>query len=159
MDNDLDRKILYVDMDNVLVDFASAFQHVSDSKMAEYEGHLDDIPRIFSMMQPVTGAVDAYKELSEVFETYILSTAPWGNPTAWHDKLEWVQRHLGDPAYKRLILTHHKHLNRGHFLVDDRTRNGADRFEGELILFGSTEFPDWEAVRRYLLAIRWSADE
>jgi 5'(3')-deoxyribonucleotidase len=145
-------KKLYVDMDNVLVDFASAFPRVPPQTLAEYEGSLDDVPRIFSLMNPMPGAVASFEELAGRFDTYILSTAPWRNPTAWHDKLEWVQRHLGDAAYKRLILTHHKHLNRGDYLVDDRTKNGADRFEGELILFGSPDFPDWQTVREYLLA-------
>jgi hypothetical protein len=31
----------------------------------------------------------------------------------------------GDVAYKRLILTHHKDLNRGDFLIDDRDRSGT----------------------------------
>ena len=54
------------------------------------------------------------------------------------------------PAYKRLILSHHKNLNRGNFLVDDREKNGADRFEGELVRFGSEEFTDWDAVLKHL---------
>jgi 5'(3')-deoxyribonucleotidase len=66
-----------------------------------------------------------------------------------------VQKHLGsdkdEPAYKRLILTHHKNLNKGDFLIDDRPNNGACDFEGELILFGSAEFPNWKAVRDYLM--------
>jgi 5'(3')-deoxyribonucleotidase len=61
-----------------------------------------------------------------------------------------VKRHLSANAYKRLILTHHKNLNHGDFLVDDRTKNGADRFRGEHIIFGSREFPDWPAVVAYL---------
>jgi hypothetical protein len=73
-----------------------------------------------------------------------------GNPSAWSDKLAWVKRHLGEVAYKWLILSHHKHLNYGHFLIDDRTKNGADRFQGEHILFGSPQFPDWPAVVDYL---------
>ncbi|SLB96115.1 Uncharacterised protein [Mycobacteroides abscessus subsp. abscessus] len=56
----------------------------------------------------------------------------------------------GSVAYKRLILSHHKHLNRGDYLVDDRGANGADRFEGEWIKFGSTEFPDWKTVTAHL---------
>lgn len=72
------------------------------------------------------------------------------NRPPWSDKLEWVKTYLGDIAYKRLILTHHKHLNIGDYLVDDRTNNGADRFSGEHILFGSDEFPDWQAVLGYL---------
>ena len=74
-----------------------------------------------------------------------------GNPSAWSDKLEWVKINLGDGAYKRLILTHHKNLNKGDFLVDDRQKNGAGEFAGELILFGSERFPDWPAVTKYLL--------
>jgi 5'(3')-deoxyribonucleotidase len=66
--------------------------------------------------------------------------------------VEWVQRHLPEVAHKRLILSHHKHLNRGHYLVDAREANGADRFEGELIRFGSARFPGWAAVTEYLLA-------
>jgi len=66
--------------------------------------------------------------------------------------VEWVQRYLGDAAYKRLILTHHKNLNRGEYLIDDRTKNGAGEFSGEHIVFGSAEFPDWASVLQYLEA-------
>ena len=97
---------------------------------------------------------DAMQELSKYFELYILSTAPWHNPTAWYDKLEWVQRYFGSEEdsifYKRVIISHHKNLNRGDFLIDDRKKNGADQFEGELIQFGSAKFPDWPTVVEYL---------
>ncbi|MDR2556874.1 MAG: hypothetical protein LBC49_04090, partial [Bacteroidales bacterium] len=53
--------------------------------------------------------------------------------------------------YKRLIISHHKNLNRGDYLIDDRTRNGAGEFEGELIQFGSERFPDWKTVIHYLM--------
>jgi 5'-nucleotidase len=66
-----------------------------------------------------------------------------------------VQKYLGasegDPAYKRLILTHHKNLNKGGFLIDDRTKNGADKFEGEHIHFGTEKFPDWKTVMEYIM--------
>lgn len=146
------RKILYIDMDNVLVDFPSAFAHVDPALLERHAENKDDIPGIFGLMAPVPGAIEAFEELAVRFDTYILSTSPWDNPSAWSDKLLWVKRHLGQPAYKRLILSHHKHLNAGHYLVDDRTRNGADRFGGELILFGSSRFPDWPAVKAYLRA-------
>lgn len=144
------KKIVYVDMDNVLVDFVSAISRIPEEAAAEYEGRLDDVPGIFSLMDPMPGAIDAFVELAERFETFVLSTSPWANPSAWSDKLLWVQKHLGSAAYKRLILTHHKNLNTGHFLIDDRTKNGADRFSGEHIHFGSEKFPDWEAVLWYL---------
>lgn len=144
------KKILYVDMDNVLVDFPSAFPHVDPHDLKHYEEHLDDIPGIFRFMSPLDGAIESYEALANLFDTYILSTSPWNNPSAWADKLEWVKTHLGRPAHKRLILTHHKHLNRGDFLIDDRPKNGANRFAGELILFGSKDFPDWPTVVAYM---------
>jgi len=144
------KKILYVDMDNVLVDFPSAFPRLPSEILHEYKENPDEIHGIFGLMEPKPHAVEAYKELAELFDCYVLSTSPWLNPSAWSDKLLWIQKYLGQAAHKRLILTHHKNLNIGHYLVDDRDRNGADKFSGELIRFGEEPFPDWPAVVRYL---------
>lgn len=147
----LERKILYFDMDNVLVDFPSAFSKVDPRLLKEYEGRLDEIPGIFALMEPLEGAIDAYDILSKSYDTYLLSTAPWENSTAWADKNEWVKKYLGKSAYKRLILSHNKHLNIGDYLIDDRTANGAGQFTGEHIHFGTETFPDWRSVIQYLL--------
>ncbi len=100
-------------------------------------------------MKPIDGAVEAFDSLSQHFDTYILSTAPWNNPSAWTDKLLWVKKYLGQNAYKRLILTHHKNLNKGDYLIDDRTKNGVDKFEGIHLHFGTEEFQDWYSVVSY----------
>ena len=150
MDND--KRVLYVDMDNVLVDFESGIARLDTATVAAFDGRLDEVPGIFSQMDPIAGAIDAYQTLAAVFDTYILSTSPWLNPSAWSDKLLWVQRHLGEHAYKRLIITHHKNLNAGHYLIDDRLKNGVDRFAGEHIHFGTPQFPNWPSVVAYLLS-------
>ena len=144
------KKRLYVDMDGVLVNFVSALPHLPPEVQQEFDGRLDEVPGVFGLMEPMTGAIEAYLVLADLFDTYILSTAPWENPSAWSDKAVWVRRHLGTVAHKRLILTHHKHLNHGDFLIDDRTSNGADRFGGEHLLFGSVQYPDWDSVVAYL---------
>ncbi|MDR2208416.1 MAG: hypothetical protein LBE22_05535 [Azoarcus sp.] len=143
-------KILYIDMDNVLVDFPSGIAQLPEAVLTQYDGRLDEVPGIFSLMRPMPDAVESFNELSSLYDTYILSTAPWENPSAWSDKLLWIKRYLGDSGYKRLILSHHKNLNDGHFLVDDRVKNGVDLFRGEHIHFGTSKFPDWISVLSYL---------
>ena len=138
-------------MDNVLVDFPSGISKLSQEVINEYESNLDEVPNIFSLMEPLEGAIDSFKILSQRYDTYILSTAPWENSSAWSDKVKWVKKYLGKSAYKRLILTHHKNLNHGDYLIDDRTKNGAGEFKGELIQFGTDKFPDWKSVCSYLL--------
>ena len=146
-----DKKILYLDMDGVLVDFESGLRRVPEAVQREYGDHRDQIPGIFSLMDPMPGALAAYQELCGLFDTFILSTAPWENPSAWTDKLLWAKEYLGDLCTKRLILTHRKDLNRGDFLVDDRPNRGhVEDFQGECIHFGSERFPDWQAVLVYL---------
>ena len=145
------QKILYVDMDNVLVDFRSGIDQLDEKTFREFEDRLDEVPGIFALMRPVEGAVESFVTLAEHFDTYVLSTSPWKNPSAWSDKVEWVQQYLGTHAYKRLILTHHKNLNIGDYLIDDRTNNGVDLFKGEHIHFGSERFPNWGVVVEYLL--------
>ena len=143
-------EILYIDMDNVLVNFPSAFKKLNKEKLKEYKGRLDEVPGIFSLMEPLKGAKEAFDVLAAEYDTYILSTAPWENPSAWSDMLLWVKTHLGNAAYKRLILSQHKNLNAGKFLIDDRTKNGAGEFGGEHIHFGTDKFPDWKTVVRYM---------
>jgi 5'-nucleotidase len=148
------RKILYVDLDNTLVDFKARIEGLDPVITNRYVNRLDEAPGIFALMRPMPGALDAYRQLAELFDTYILSTAPWRNASAWQHKVEWVHEHFGKDedsvAYKRLILTHHKNLNRGDFLIDDRPNNGADQFDGEWIHFDSPRFPDWPSVVAYL---------
>jgi 5'(3')-deoxyribonucleotidase len=138
-------------MDNVLVDFSSGIACLDERSKREFDGRLDEVPGIFALMRPIEGAIESYVTLAGHFDTYVLSTSPWENPSAWSDKLEWVKKYLGSHAHKRLILTHHKNLNIGDYLIDDRFKRGADRFTGEHIHFGSDKFPNWRSVVEYLL--------
>ena len=146
----MDKKILYIDMDGVIVDFQSGIDSLSKEEYEKYYGRFFLCPNIFSKMKPMDGALDAVAKLSEKYDTYILSGPGWDNASAWSDKYNWVHEYLPFMR-KRLILSSHKNLNRGDYLIDDRTANGADKFSGELIAFGSEKFPDWDTVLKYLL--------
>jgi 5'(3')-deoxyribonucleotidase len=153
-----DKPILYFDMDNVLVDFQSGLEHVSEEEKAKYaddgkgKPHYDDIPGLFSLMKPMPGAIDAVKALAEKYDCYILSTAPWNNPTALQDKLDWIKRYFPQVFHKRVIFTHQKNLclQPGTYLIDDRTAHGASQFGDRHIQFGTEKFPNWQSVVEYL---------
>lgn len=144
-------KRLYFDMDGVIVDFESGLAQQSEQTLREYEGRYDEIPGLFGAMKPMPGAIDAVRRLNEHYDCYILSTAPWKNPSAWSDKVIWITKYLDDVFHKKVIITHCKNLCKGDILIDDRGKNGTSEFEGEWIQFGSEQFPDWNAVLDYLL--------
>lgn len=145
------KKRLFFDMDNVLVDFESGINKLDEATKKAYEGRLDEVPSIFSLMEPMPGAIEAVHKLAEVYDVFILSTAPWKNPSAWSDKVEWVTKYFDDVFHKRMIITHRKDLVEGDYLIDDRGKNGTSEFKGEWIEFGSERFPDWSTVLEYLL--------
>ena len=147
-------KRVFIDMDNVLVDFQSGLDQVSEEVKAEYAGRLDEIPGLFAKMKPMEGAIDAVHELQKRYDLFILSTAPWKNPSAWSDKVEWVTKYLDDVFHKRMVITHRKDLCQGDYLIDDRGKNGTSEFAGEWIEFGSEQFPNWESVLDYLAGQR-----
>jgi len=144
------KKRVFVDMDNVLVDFESGLAQVSEEVRQEYEGRLDEIPGLFGLMKPVPGAIEAMHELQKHYDLFILSTAPWKNPSSWSDKVTWVTKYLDDVFHKRMVITHRKDLCQGDYLIDDRGKNGTSEFSGEWVEFGSEKFPDWNSVLKYL---------
>ena len=164
----MDRRILYIDMDGVLVDLpqsidgldpsirqaCKAWKAEQEALYPDKEIHHSDFEGLFATLKPREGAADAIDTLMAHFDVYLLSTAPWANTSSWTDKRRWVEKYLPNLPIKHLILTHRKDLNRGAFLIDDRPNNGACEFgeqEGqEWIHFGSAEFPGWPSVLSYL---------
>ncbi len=147
----MNKKILYIDMDGVLVDFVSGINQLDEKTKIEFDNKFDEVPGIFNLMKPMVGGIESFNILSKVYDTYILSTSPWDNPTALQDKQNWVIKYIGEGAKKRLIFSHHKNLNIGDYLIDDRIENGAGQFMGKHIQFGTTTFQNWESVLEYLL--------
>ena len=145
------KKILYIDLDGVMVDLESHAIKRHGPKAVEKLGMLTSVDKeLFEEPEPMSGAIEAVKRLWDKFDIYFLTTAPWSNPTSFSSKRRWVQKNLGKYAHKRLIISHRKDLCIGDFLIDDRPNNGAAEFRGEWIQFGQPGFEDWTKVINYL---------
>lgn len=144
-------KIVYIDIDDVLADYDSAFrQHLVDHPHIEFP---QSQKGFFSSLGEIPGAVDAVRALidSPHYDPFILSAPSVQNPLSYTEKRLWVEEKFGFDFVDRLILCAHKGLLKGDILIDDNHEGrGQEYFEGELVHFGSSEFPDWQAVMEYL---------
>ena len=157
------KKILYIDMDGVLVDLGIEFKKWFEEHpnlINRYKSCPDHIPGIFRNPPPVEGAIDAVNKLyeSNKYEMFIATAAPWGNPYSSMDKRFWIETHFGNMFHKKMFVTHRKDLLIGDYLIDDRIKNGAGDFSGELLKFGwayETEewnkYPTWNSILEFLL--------
>lgn len=153
----MNKKILYIDMDGVVADFHSGVKAL-DSRVGEDFSNPDLIdelveanPTLFENLPPIKDAILSVHKLMEKYEVYFLSTPMWNVPESFKGKRLWLEKHFGKLATKRLILTHRKDLNMGDYLIDDRTKNGAGEFKGELIQFATKQYPNWDSVLNKLL--------
>ena len=138
------RKIVYIDLDNTVADYLGMAEKLNVSP-----NDAKHIPNFFIDLEPIEGSIEAYKILEEHFDVYFLTTAPWSNPRALMEKVEWVKKYFPS-AYKNIIFSHHKNLLYGDYLIDDSTKNGAAEFKGEHIQIHSEKFPNWSSVIKYI---------
>ena len=160
----LKKKIVYIDMDGVLVDFGKAIEDWFENHphlKGRYKTFPDHIQGLFRIAPPIKGAIEAIKKLHESgkYELFIATSAPWGNPQSLTDKRFWLEDYFGEIFHKRLFTTHRKDLLMGDYLIDDRLKNGAGEFSGELLRFGldwennytPNEYPTWDSILEKLL--------
>jgi 5'(3')-deoxyribonucleotidase len=157
------KKIVYIDMDGVLVDLGKEFDkwfELHPHLKERYKHNPDHIHGIFRNPPPIEGAIEAVKKLYESgkYELLIATAAPWGNPEAATDKRFWIEKHFGNIFHKKMFVTHRKDLLLGDYLIDDRIKNGAGDFGGELLRFGWAyeteewnEYPTWDSILKRLL--------
>ena len=71
----------------------------------------------------------------------------------------WIEKYFGRIFHKRLVTTHQKNHLMGDYLIDDRLKNGAGEFTGELLRYGvdwendnsPNEYPTWDSILTKLL--------
>ena len=133
------KKIIYVDMDGVIANFAKA------AKEGGWE-HRPDKHVNFGELEVMPGAEEALRKLNQDFDIFIASTPPWDRPDMWGAKREWIAKHF--PYLKRkLILTHRKDLLIGDILIDDSRWRGQPDFKGNWLWFGTSQrCLDWPST-------------
>ena len=113
-----DKKVLFIDMDGVLVNYQDYMKDHSSPK--------------FEDMKPIKGSIDAFKELNKKFDVYIVSAPPLKYRNAHNSKVQWVRDHLGKEFEEKIILTRNKGLLIGDFLIDDNSKgHGQEKFRGK----------------------------
>ena len=164
------KKIVFFDMDNVLVDYETALNAEKIKEQApKYESvvngmkktNYDDIPDIFTYSKPVKGAVEALKTLSQKFEVFIVSHASWANPLSWSNKLEWVKKYfdsdnVNGTFYKRLILAQDRDVTTmtDSYVVEGEPQCGdSHKIGGNVIYLNKKngDFRDLPSVVKHLM--------
>jgi len=137
-------------MDDTLCDFKGAFVK------CRLENPTFTFPQsrqsFFFDLKPIPGAIETFTWLNiqPELDVYILTAPSIKNPYCYTEKRLWIGKHLGFAAANQLIISPHKNLNKGHFLIDDNVSGkGQENFEGELVQFGSNAYPDWAAIHQY----------
>ena len=146
----MNKKIIYIDMDEVLADFYKLYEEKIEANpsikfpQAEYG--------FFANLEPIKDSIGSVKSLieCELFDVYILTAPSVKNPLCYTEKRVWIEKYFGIDFCEKLIISPNKGLNKGDYLIDDNNYGkGQDQFEGKLIHFASDEFPDWKSVILY----------
>lgn len=141
------RKRIFIDMDNTLCDYSGKFsemQALADKPLYYPQSQYG----FFASLEPLEGAIEAYKTLEEHYEVYILTAPSYHNPLCYTEKRVWVEQHLGLETTKNLIICKRKGLLKGDYLIDDHL---YPEFEGEQLHFGWPPFETWQEVLEHLI--------
>ncbi len=138
----MDKLTIFIDMDGVIANFDKA--HSDLEKSENKKVYRPDLVLDFSTFEPMPGAIDGVRKLTEMgHDLFIATTPPWDHPDAWAQKRDWILTWF--PQFKKkMFLTHRKDLLKGDILIDDSAGRGQPQFEGTWMHFGKD--CDWDMV-------------
>lgn len=138
---------IFVDMDQVLANYEKAYFAAREKNpniiypQSQYG--------FFANLEPIKGALEAYKFLEKNFDVYILTAPSYKNPLCYTEKRVWVERYLGLEAARKMMMVYHKNLVHGDYLIDDTIKkNGQELFSGTLIHYRECD-NNWSHIVPY----------
>lgn len=151
-------KIVYIDLDDTLFEFTKA-RNEDLIKCPNVRFPQSQVG-FFSNLEPIENSIETVKELSKYFDIYFLTSPSVFNLTCYTEKALSIKKHFGHEWLKKLIISYHKELLIGDYLIDDRTSGrGQESFNGELINYGSDKFPNWRTIKKYLYNINYRSEQ
>jgi 5'-nucleotidase len=138
----MEKPVLLLDMDEVVVDFTNAwierFYHKTGISLNREDWKAWDLknilpenvfeefvatlrePGFFRNLPPMKGAIEGIRELNDYYDIVFLTAS---SQYAYNDKFHWIEENLSFVKKPNLILTHRKDLVIGEYLVDDAPHN------------------------------------
>ena len=170
--SDLDNKVIrnhakagdriFIDMDDTIVDHSVIMGKVQNGDITQENASAQ---WILKYSVPFKDCVDIIKKLSRKYDLYILTGSSFPKPRQAYNqmdwKYDWIRKYFGPDNsnifYNKIIFCTHKELliPSGAYLIDNRLyeKNGTDIWnkKNKPIHFGNQQFPDWEAIGKFLL--------
>lgn len=140
----MNKKILYIDMDDTIADFClsanNQFGRVESSRMYK-EG-------FFFNLKPIPGSLSSVRKLIEMgFDVWILTQPLSDSFLSYTEKAQWIGQWF--PELKdKIVMTQNKGLHIGNYLIDDNKLKWKTSFEsggGKFVHFDYHKALDKEA--------------
>lgn len=148
------KKIIYIDLDDTIFKYTEELERLRE--IFPKQPYPQSKVHFFYNLKPFDNAVDVVKWLFELegFDVYFLTAPSKENELCYTEKRLSLDKYFGQDIGYRMIISPNKGLNKGDYLIDDiKEGKGQENFEGEILLFGSDEFPDWIKIRDYFESI------
>lgn len=153
---------IFIDMDDTLVNHSEILKRIGSKEITE---EVTSPKIILTLSVPYKESIKVVNKLSEKYDLYILTgscfpkSSEFFNDMDW--KYNWLRKYFGPDKsnifYNKIIFCTHKELliPSGSYLIDNRIDSecGQDQWNrlDKLIHFGNSQFPDWEAIGKFLL--------
>ena len=145
--------IIYIDMDGVICNYEYSYNLMR--KINPAIRFPQSKKKFWTDLNPIEGAIYAVNILRKKHQVYILTAPSTKNSESYSGKRIWIKKHFDMDMVERLILCNYKGLLDGDVLIDDNHKGkGQEDFKGQLILFGSKDFPTWDDVLKNKLLWR-----